>query len=291
MVALVSTTIGTDRATDLKNKAVAKLSKLPPFSPILNKLMASLADEGVSFSEIGGLIEKDTVLAGNVLRLVNSALYARRGTINSVRHAVSLLGLEKIRNAVMSMSLNRLWKSQTWPAGWIPSQFNLHSVAAAILSDLLAAELDSEYPEGAFAAGLLQNLGMLLIASSLPGELARVRHLHQTSQVKLPLVECEHQILGFDHAELSQEVLKSWNLPDPIQIAVGEHHRGAPGSLAYAVGLADQTVERMGIMCQAWHRRPSGEPKEWLDHAGLGARADALLAMFEDEYGILKSFF
>jgi HD-like signal output (HDOD) protein len=89
----------------LQEKALGQLGKLPPFSPVLSKLMASLADEDVSFSEIAGWIEKDTVLAGNMLRLVNSALYGLRGTVNSVRHAVSLLGLSRIRNTAMSISL------------------------------------------------------------------------------------------------------------------------------------------------------------------------------------------
>ena len=75
----------------LKDRAIRSLRELPPFSPILNRLLASLAQEDVSFMKLGDLIEKDPVLAGNLLHLVNSALYARRGSINSVRHALSLL--------------------------------------------------------------------------------------------------------------------------------------------------------------------------------------------------------
>ena len=74
--------LATVSQASLRDKALEAMSKLPPFSPVLNKLMASLADEDVSFAELAALIEKDTILAGSVLRLVNSAFYARRGTVN-----------------------------------------------------------------------------------------------------------------------------------------------------------------------------------------------------------------
>ena len=90
-------------STTLRDKALEAISKLPPFSPVLNKLMASLADDNISFAELAAVIEKDTVLAGSVLRLVNSAFYARRGTVNSVKHAVSVLGIGKLRGTMHTL--------------------------------------------------------------------------------------------------------------------------------------------------------------------------------------------
>ena len=74
-------------AEKLSQRAMAALGKLPPFSPILNKLLASLAGEDVSFAKLGDLIEKDTVVAGNIMHLVNSALYARRAS-NAIQTAI-----------------------------------------------------------------------------------------------------------------------------------------------------------------------------------------------------------
>ena len=102
-------------AVNYREKALRGLGDLPPFSPILNKLLATLADEDVSFARLAELIEKDTVLAGNVLRLVNSALYGRRGTISSVRHAVSLMGVVKLRNSAMTLSVSRMWSQAKTP--------------------------------------------------------------------------------------------------------------------------------------------------------------------------------
>ena len=139
----------------LSQRALGALGKLPPFSPILNKLLASLAQDDVSFVKLGDLIEKDPVVAGNLLHLVNSALYARRGSINSVRHALSLLGINKLRNVVLGMSITRMWNQVKTPASWSMARFNMHSAASGILSDLLAQRLTVHYAEGAFVAGLL----------------------------------------------------------------------------------------------------------------------------------------
>ena len=123
------------------DKALRSVSSLPPFSPILTRLLASLAEENVSFATLGDLIEKDAVVAANILQLVNSALYARSGSISSVRHALSLLGTNKLRNAVLGMSIARVWNRVKMPPTWSMARFNMHSAAVALLSDLLAQRL------------------------------------------------------------------------------------------------------------------------------------------------------
>src|SRR5580658_3313142 len=143
----------------VRERSLLALGQLPPFSPILNRLIASLAHEDVSFAKIADLIEKDTVLAGNILRLVNSALFGLPGTINSIRHAVSLLGITKLRNATLSMSVARMWNQLKTPPGWSTARFNLHSVGVAIMADLIGQRVAVGYAEGAFAAGLFHDLG------------------------------------------------------------------------------------------------------------------------------------
>ncbi len=273
-----------------RESAVKAISRLPVFSPVLNRLIASLADENVSFAQLGDLVEKDTVLAGNVLRLVNSAAYARRGTVNSVRHGVSILGLAKLRNAAMTWSLARMWSSQKFASGWTAKDFNLHGVACAVMADLIVAETEVSYPEGAFAAGLLQNIGMLLVAAALPDEFDQIRtHYCESS---LSYVDCESEIIGVSHPELSAETLAVWNLPKPIATAVSEHHC-PPGtaSLAAIIAAADELAARQGIHVQLWFRMPHGTPLAVFEEIGLGEKADSLLSAFHAEFEALRSFF
>ena len=282
----------------LKERALRSLGELPPFSPILTRLLASLAGSEVSFSKLSDLIEKDTVLAGNLLHLVNSALYARRGTINSVRHAVSLLGVNKLRNAVLGMSITRMWKNMRLPSSWSMARFNMHSAATAILSDLLAQRRPVRYPEGAFVGGLLHDLGRLLIALSLTDEHDHILRLHEeTGRVYL---DCEQEVLGFTHPELSAEGLAFWNLPEPIQIAVHYHHSSAsdpsilkPGelSLSRVLDVANQYVNSTGVSIFPQSGMASADGT-LIESMGLDQdRLGPLLAEFKAEYSAMAQFF
>lgn len=228
------------------------LDALPPFTPILNHLMASLAHEDVSFAELATVIERDTVLTGNVLRLVNSALYGRRGTISSIRTAISLLGINKLRKYVLGMSVARLWARVVAPPNWNMRRFNDHSVAVAILSDAIVQRGRFDYPEGAFAAGLLHDLGRLMVATSCPAQYLEITN--QARATSRRLEEIESEILDVNHAELSSAALHRWGLPPAVQSGVLYHHSSmvdptAVGSLlplSRAVELADHLAVDAG---------------------------------------------
>ena len=281
----------------VRERALRALERLPPFSPILNRLIASLAHEDVSFAKIAELIEKDTVLAGNILSLVNSALYGLPGTVNSIRHAVSLLGINKLRNASLGMSVARLWNQIRTPPGWSMSQFNLHSVGVAILSDLVAQRLDVPYAEGAFAGGLFHDLGLLLIAIGCHEEYIQMSMLCGDNQKWQ--VEYEMQVLGMSHSRLSAEALAVWNLPEPIQVAVRYHcepeldrtpiERGQV-RLSLVLNAADRYVKGMGT-CISLFEDQSDEGREALESLGLGERIPGILSEFDNEFSAIKAYF
>jgi len=260
---------------------------------MLTRLIASLTAEDVSFSKLGDIIEKDAVIAANLLHLVNSALYARRGTINSVRHALSLLGIEKVRNAVLGMSVTRLWSKVAMPVSWSMARFNLHSSDTAILIDLLAQRLPVNYPEGAFVAGLLHDVGRMLIARALPGEHDRILALYASGA---PYLECESQVLGWTHPELSADALAFWNLPAAISIAVRHQHNpqadtSAPLPLSHALAAASGYVNSIGASIQPLNDTPRPEALTLaslgLDDVGLAST----LAEFKIEHDAMAQFF
>jgi HD-like signal output (HDOD) protein len=233
--------------------ALRSLDQLPPFSPVLNQLMASLADDGVSFSKLAGVIERDSVLSGHVLRLVNSALYGRRGTVSSVRAAVSILGLTKLRNFLLGLSVSKLWAKVKTPASWSMTRFNNHGVAVALLADGIVQKARANYPEGAFVAGLLHDLGRLMIAISMPAEFDRILAAQEISRQSIEV--CEAELLELTHSELSAAALARWNLPEPIRKAVLYHHephldpaRNTPGTLplSQALAAANQLANALG---------------------------------------------
>ncbi len=282
-------------ADKLSQRAMGALGKLPPFSPILNRLLASLAGEDVSFAKLGDLIEKDTVVAGNILHLVNSALYARRATITSVRHALALLGMDKVRNTLLGMSISRMWSQVKTPPVWSMARFNRHSATVAVLSDHIASRIPADYPEGAFVAGLLHDLGRLLIALGLPDEFARLLKLHEQSERSW--TECERELLGFTHAELSSEALAVWKFPEPVQIAVRDHHHPPPFQaggtvpLSAVVDAANQYVNSTGESIVA-SKLVAAEDAGAIAALGIPEENLAkLLADFRAEHAAMAAFF
>lgn len=270
-----------------RERALNGLDRLPPFSPILNRLLATVAKEDVSFAKLAGLIEQDAVLAGNVLRLVNSALYSLPGTVNSVRHAVAILGVNRLRNVALGLSVSRAWGAVRTPPGWSPARFNLHSIATGILADSIAQRTEVPYPEGGFVAGLLHDLGKLLIAIVLPAE-------YEAIQARAPrgdVTDAEKEVIDATHAELSGMVLKRWNLPLPIQQAARYHHEpdladNGKRHLAHVVQAADRLANELG---QSISGGTSGEGMSGQMLEALGCtNPSALIEHFMTEFGALQ---
>jgi HD-like signal output (HDOD) protein len=272
-------------ADELKRKALRALGELPPFSPVLIHLLPSLAGESVSLARLGDLIERDVAISASLLQLVNSDLYARRATIHSVRQALSLLGIEKVRNTVLTMSITLMWIEARMPVSWSMARFDAHSVSVAILSDLLAKRLEVEYPESAFAAGLLHDVGRLILASALPEHHARIDLLHATGR---PRLDCELEVLGFTHPVLSADALACWNLPAQIRVAVLDHHTPSDDlDLSRVLDAANHYVNSTGVSITA------GDT-EWSDPTlieslGLNDGSGSVLAEFAAEYSAMSA--
>lgn len=286
-----------------RQKLQRVLNNLPPFSPILNRLIGSIASEDVRFSDLASLIEKDTVLSGHVLRLVNSAAMARRSRINSISHAVSVLGLVRLRNFLLSLSIARLWQSTKTIPPWSMAEFNLHGAAVALLSDLLAQNCHCQYPEGAFLAGLLHDYGKLLIAAALPEQFNEI--VQMVLEGKGTQTECEREVTGFTHPELSALTLRAWQLPEDIVRGVEFHHMPdeeekflpAPANgilLSRIVFTADSVARNLGLHIKKFEApvEPSrGNAMATLEALGFSKSASSILDSFEVEYEAIRAFF
>jgi HD-like signal output (HDOD) protein len=270
---------------------------LPPLPPVLHRVIASLAYEDVSFAKVAELIEKDTVLAGTILQLVNSPLCDMRGTVSSVRHAVSLLGVSKLRNAVLGVSAAQMWRSLRTPSGWSMADFNFHSVSVAILTDLVAQRLPVKDAAGAFVAGLFHDLGLLLITIGLPAEYKQISSLCEQN----PQGSAEHEllVLGTTHAELSADALGIWNLPAPIRSAVRYHIRpeldpaaSQPDgvTLSRILHAADAYVGATTAPFCPLEDGARGTNSS-LESLGLGDQVPGLLREFENELAAIQPYF
>ena len=132
------------------------------------------------------------------------------------------------------------------------NRFNLHSVATAMLVEAVVMEVRVDFPEGAFIAGMLHDIGKLLIAVTLPESFQTIVSLAEISDA--PFIECEREVLEFGHAELSALAIQRWELAEQIQQAVRFHHEperaiAEPGkvSLSLVINRADAFINHVGM--------------------------------------------
>ena len=150
---------------DYRTMLLGSLDKLPPLATILNQLLQLINDTNSSASQISAIIEKDSVLSGNVLRCVNSAYYGLQSRVSGIRHAVTLLGFETLRNLALAFSMRRMLQKPSAKSKKLFAEYSQHALGCAITTQFLAHYTHSEEVDAAFAAGLFHDVGRLLIMS------------------------------------------------------------------------------------------------------------------------------
>ncbi len=225
----------------LKSKIEA-VKQIPTLPGVLSKMTAMIHDPETSTEQLGGVISRDQVLAAKVLKLINSSFYGFPGRISSVSHALVLLGFNVIKGMVVSASvfdmMNRavvgLWE---------------HSLGCATLSGIIARKLGEKESEEVFVAGLLHDIGKVMIKVSLPDDYDRIQRMSAVQEIVVR--EAEQEIVGVDHARIAQWVAAQWHLPEAIAEPMVYHHEPL-GAGAYArrtamVHLADVLIQAVGF--------------------------------------------
>ena len=274
------------------------LERLPTLSPMTTQLLARLARSNCDVIELTAVVEKDAVLSAQILRLANSAVFGRSQPINSVKHAIALIGVGPMRKFALGASISNLFARFRSAPSFSMARFNLHSVATGTLVELIADEIEFEDSNGAFVAGLLHDVGKLLIAVSMPKQYEEILAVVAVSGA--PLLACEREILGTDHAELSGLAISRWELAEPIRWAAFYHHEPeraidventGPGklSLSLAVHQADAFINGLGMSVFPNLRQRGEAPR--LDFPGFGFSQERVIKRLELELKSLGDFF
>lgn len=200
-----------------------KLGELPALPHVTTKVLQLIDNPESSSQDICGVLVQDQVLTTKVLRLVNSAYYGLPRKVATITEAVTILGFETVKTLVLGVSvyktLWRLGKSKVL----LPEQIWKHSIATASASRILAKEFNFEHVEQAFVAGLLHDIGKMVLNTLMAEQYEEVLKLVNTKEVKL--MKAEREILEFDHAFIGHMVAQKWNLPETLVEPIGLHHR------------------------------------------------------------------
>jgi HD-like signal output (HDOD) protein len=202
---------------DLKDVVLLAADRMPFLPAAFQRTLSLFARKGdeVSVAELAGVVEQDVVMAGNLLAIANSALYGRSSAVCSVRQAIARVGIHKTRNALLGLSIFRSFRGVKLPKNWSSARFSAHSLASAIFSDLIVQEVQTNDAEWAFLAGLLHDIGLLLIATALPDQSLCMADALSDFQVAAR----ERELFGFSHFEVGVDLLARWNCPASVQEA------------------------------------------------------------------------
>lgn len=200
--------------------------KLPPLPASGLELMNILRQpsDAINVQGVAALVENDPTLAANLLRVANSPAYGTVRTVNRVSQAIMVLGLDETIQMLNYYLMRKLFPRVPALPHFDPQQFWLHAWGCAMAARHLGQPqyLVHCIPGELYLAGLLHDIGKIMMAIYLTDEFGQCLALAHESQ--RPLHEVEQEQLGTNHAELGGLLLDAWNLPQPILAAVGGHH-------------------------------------------------------------------
>jgi HD-like signal output (HDOD) protein len=205
-------------------RVIGAIGELPCLSMTCAKLMETLEMPNVPLQEIGKIIEQDVGITAKVLQLVNSAFFGRLREVTSVRMAVSYLGLDTLKQLILSAEIFRTFHIARPIPGFSMEDFQHHSQLAARISARFPAS--KSVISAAVVAALLHDTGKLVMAARLPGQFTTA--LMVSAESGRPLHAVEQQLTGVGHAEVGAYLLGLWGLPVAIVDAVCRHHQPSP---------------------------------------------------------------
>lgn len=244
-------------------KIAAKEAQLSSLPEVFHRIVKELRSPSSSTAYLADLIGKDVSLSAKLLRTVNTPYFGYQQTIDNLSRAIMILGSRQLTGIALGISVVDHFKG-------VPSSlfdmksFWRHSVACGVIGRLLGAEAGCREDEPFFVAGLLHDIGRLVMLKDHPEESRAAFALCNTEE--LSLFEAEKRLWGFDHAEVGGALLEAWKFPRNLTTAVSRHH--VPAAAGYApeaaiIHIADVAAHALDLGANPMRRLPRFDSRAW----------------------------
>ena len=236
-------------AQNIVAKIKDSIDKMPPLSPVVHKIIIVANDVTSSAQHLTDVIQLDPVLTAKVIRMVNSAYFGLPQEIKSLKQAVVMLGINTIKNVALSSAL--MGKISLKKGAIDAEEFWKHSIGVAVASKLIAQRLgiDKKLLEEFFIAGLIHDIGKVLLNNFFLDEMKQIIEISQTKGGLI--IDIEKNILGLSHEEIGIAIGKKWNFENNLLYAVGKHHipimKGDSAIYSMIVHIADVFVKVLKV--------------------------------------------
>lgn len=257
---------------DSVSNVLNHIQKLPSMPSIVIELLDNFNNDNVDVTTLVKKLAQDQAIVARVLRVANSSFFGLSGQVGSIAEAISVLGFNNLRGLITAVSIINIFshteKSFDWNAFW------RHSIGTAVCAKVLAKHVGLN-PETAFTAGLLHDIGKLVMAVYFPQAFSQAHESSDSSSIDS--LQAERLALGMDHAALGGEVAKRWHFPVEIRTAVALHHAEAGG------GVKKTLIDVVYIANLFAHALDNGRIEE-AHTAHLTIEADSRLVIDSDKF-------
>jgi putative nucleotidyltransferase with HDIG domain len=257
---------------------VRDLQDLPSLPAVVMELLSSIDQEDVDISVLAKKVSHDAALTAKTLRLANSSLYGLQVKVTTIQQAITFLGFQTTRNLITAAAVTGCF-AEGQCAGFDDKAFWRHSIAAAACCKVLARRMrfNQDY---AFTAGLLHDIGRLVLVSAYPAQYQQVMEYREAHDCEV--LEAERAVIGLDHVAAGAALAEHWNFSDTMRLAIAHHHDpeavGA-GFLATIVHVANAIVHALDVARDDKDLVPAVSSVAW---NALGLNEESYLHVFRE---------
>jgi HD-like signal output (HDOD) protein len=246
-------------------KLVERVQGLPTLPSMLNNINQMILNPRTSAKEVAQVIASDPALTSKVLRVVNSSFYGFPNRITTITHAIVILGFNTIKSIVLSSTIFDVFRRTVRPGDFDRTEFWKHSIGCGAAAKVLGRRLSYPMLEELFIAGLLHDVGKIVMDQFLPDKFVEVLNLVRTRDILI--ADAESQVLGATHADVGAWLFEKWNLSKGLVETTRCHHNPALAAenprFAEIIHLSDILVRALRFGSGGDNKIPAISESAW----------------------------
>ena len=241
------------------------ISDLPTLPTVFLNVMRLMRDPNTPMKDLANAVESDPAISMKILKLINSSFYGLARTVDSVQQAIVLLGANTLKNVVISVSIFKAMGGESTNSCFNREAFWQHSIGCGLIARYLGNRIDCERDEQGFIAGVIHDIGKVVLDRYFNDELADITRLVKERNISFYSAELE--TIGITHAEIGEHLAENWKLPENLVAVVGQHHNFNPDSdhamLTALIHLSDILARKYKVGSGGDNLIPEVDPLVW----------------------------